>query len=148
MQNEDEDSLTRRAPKKPRIYTTLADYREQRPGAPHGTWWLNPTETVMTARLHVGPRAGFDPRARKEMLTWDGAYLVRIEPGATPIELPSEWDDAIQTVRGGRVVAGMMPRAQRVADPSTGLSDPEPVPLHPALEERAAPARRRRKAGA
>lgn len=149
MQNEEEaDSLKRTPPKQPRIYTTLADYREQRPGAPLGTWWLNPTEAPQTAPMFVGPREGLDPRTRREHLTWDGFYIVTIEPGQT-LELPSEWTDAIQTVRGGRVVAGLMPKALRVAAPGSGEADPPAPELHPALDDqRAAPARRRRKAGA
>lgn len=143
----EEMDLPRPTKKTDRVFTNLAEYREQRPGPPHGTHWRNDGTEPMRARLFVGPRDGLDPRARRELLTWTGWYAVALDPGAV-VELPSEWDTAIQTVKGGRVVAGLMPRAQRVADPASGLPDPEPLPLHPSLEERAAPARRRRKAGA
>lgn len=146
MAEEEADSLKRTAPKQDRPYCCPQDealdpyveYRKQRPGS-GSTHWTNPTDQPLTARFHVGPREGLDPRARKEMLTWTGKYLVTIKPGQT-IELPSEWDDAVQTVRGGRIVAGHMPRARRVAGP--------PVELHPALDDqKAAPARRRRRPG-
>lgn len=137
--NEEQD-IPRHIRKQDRVYTGLAAFCAFHPGPPHGTAWRNDTPAPMSARFFVGLPHGADPKARVAMRTWSGFWTVRIEPGET-IELPSVWDDAVQTVQKGRVVSGRLPRARRVEDPA-------PVPLHPSLEEPgAAPVRRRRRPG-
>lgn len=144
-----DDSLKRSPAKTDRTYVDHDSFRERHPGPRHGTWWRNDTPTPMSARFFVGPPQGADPRARREMLTWKGGYIVTLEPGQPPVQLPREWDGAVQTVDSlGRVVSGRLPRARRVADPASGLPDPPPVELHPALDDaRTAPVRRRRRPG-
>jgi hypothetical protein len=84
------------------------------------TAWENPTKNTVKARIFTGP---------------DGGFKVFVVPPGEVRELPSEYDAAIQSVRGGRVVSGMAPQLRRV-----GKSNP---PLDPALDAEAAAAKAR-----
>lgn len=84
------------------------------------TAWNNPTKHVVKARIFLGPDVGF------KVQTW--------KPGET-VHLPSEYDAAIQKVRGGRVVGGLAPQLRREGSPNP--------PLDPAIDAEASAAKAR-----
>jgi|GEM_PF-4257800 len=89
------------------------------------TRWHNPTKHVIRAAIFVGADAR-NPSGRREVI-W--------QPGDTK-QVPSEYDQAIQETRNGRVVGGLAPQLVREGEP--------PLPLDPAIDSEAA---ERRSAG-
>jgi hypothetical protein len=84
------------------------------------TAWHNPTKTTVRARIFTGPDTGYK--------------VFEVPPGETR-ELPSDYDAAIQNVRGGRVVSGLAPQLRRAVGKTP--------PLDPALDAEGAAARAR-----
>ena len=71
------------------------------------TNWHNPMKVPAT--FHVWKDGG-----RQEIVT--------IPPGAT-VSLPSDWDNAIQVVRNGRIEGGMAPQLQKVGGPKLPIAE-------------------------
>jgi hypothetical protein len=93
------------------------------------TVWKNPTAHDMTVRVFVGP----------------GESTVFRIPAGGAAAIPSTFDKAINVLRGGVVVGGLAPMAQREGQPvrpvHKSLRQPPPVaPAAPAAPAQLAPA--------
>jgi len=86
---------------------------------PTTTKWKNPTSQVVRLRLCTTPR----PRFRYEPVTSQWTDVV-IPPGEV-VELPAEFDNAIQRVRDGVIYSGQAPQLVNLAEPDRTI--------HPAL---------------
>jgi hypothetical protein len=89
------------------------------PPSMKNTRWRNPTQHRLIADLHTEATAS-NPT---------GLMRVVWEPGET-VEVSSDFDTAIQKVRGGKVVGGLVPQLVRDGG--------KPIPLDPAIDAEAA----------
>ena len=78
------------------------------------TSWRTPTKRTLKARIFTGPDTG---------------YKTQVFPPGEVVQVPSEFDSALQKVRHGRVVGGLAPQLVREGE--------KPIPVDPAIDAEA-----------
>ena len=101
--------------------------RDYQPPQMRNTRWTNPTKQAVTVLLFVGS-SPFNPTGKQRVV---------IQPGET-VEVDAKYDEAIQKVRGGKIVAGLAPQLIKDGGPK--------LPMDPALDVEASAQRAARDA--